>query len=346
MPDTGPGTTQRSRKRKPSVTVFIGVTNRLTTIKRTVASFAHLTTPHELVIVDNGTDHPDCLALLDRLEREKAVKRVYHFPPCDDMYRVARHFNAAMREEYNAGGREWFAVSEADVCFDGTAPDALDVYIALAEEFGVAVGPHLRVDENIPTGYPLRSRVRACETWMLYRDEMEWYEGVPFSRTQIDTTFHLFPRAPRFNRLHMNPIRVGPPYDAMHLDWYLDIFNPVPENEIYIGGTRKVGSWGKQWLRDYWFWFQEEGPERAWDLLLREPMNLRDLCNTSFLKSWCLQYGVGVERNLDASRDWLKSAIPYPNPRYWDREADWLKFVYEDDMTALGWSGAKEEVAA
>jgi hypothetical protein len=337
----------RPPRRSPLVSVFIGTTDRLSTLERTVASYAHLTTPHELILVDNGTEHPACRALLDRLERRRRVAKVYRFPPCNDMYRAAAHFTEAIADWHDQGrGGAWTAVSEADVCFDGTPADALAVYIALAEELGTAVGPHLRVDQAIPVGYPLRSRVLACETWMLYRNEMEWSEeGVPFSRTQIDTTFHLFPRDRFFSRLHMDPVRVGPPYDAMHLDWYLDVFSPVPENAIYIGGERKVGSWGKQWLRDYWFWFQEHGPEPAWELLLREPMNLGDICNVSMIRSWALQYGVGVARDLDASRDWLRSAIPFPNPRYWDREADWLEFVYDGNMSALGW-GAAEEVAA
>ena len=330
--------------KRPDLVVFIGTTNRLSTLVRTVDSYSGLSMPHELVIVDNGTDHPDCVALLARLEREKRVKKVYRFPGCDHMDEAARHFNAAMAADYERTAARWYAVSEADVCFDGTHPDALQVYIDLAKQLGCAVGPHLRVTD-IPTHYPLRSRVLACETWMLYRDDMEWLDGVPFSRTQIDTTFHLFPSAPSFNRLRMDPVRVGPPYDAMHLDWYLNVFEPVPENAIYIGGTRKIGSWGKDWLRDYWFWSQEHGPGEAFELLSREPMNLGDLCNASFVRSWALQYGVGVQASREKSEDWLRSAIPYPNDRYWAKEADWLRFVYESDMSALGW-GETEEVAA
>ena len=329
------------------ITVFVGSVNRLSTLERTLASYAHLTTPHELVVVDNGSDQPDCLALLDRLEEEGRVKRVYRLGGCDSYREVADNFNQAIRDQFERGEAEWFAVTDADICFDGTPTDTLDVYVGLAEELEMAVGPHLRVDREIPLGYPLRSRVLACETWMLYRSGMEWSEaGVPYSRTQIDTTFHLFPRARLFNRLHMGTVRVGPPYDAMHLDWYLDVFAPVAENAIYIGDQRPIGSWGKAWLRDYWFWFQEHGPERAWELQIQEPMLLTDLCNVSFLRSWALQYGVGVEANRASSEDWLRSAIPYPNPRYWDLEQDWLRFVFENDLSALGWQDAKEQVAA
>lgn len=342
--------------KRPTVTVFIGTTNRLSTLERTIKSYFRLTTPHELVIVDNGTDNLACLSLLTVLGRKGIVAGVYHLPHCEWMDEVAVNFVHAI-DDWKAQGRggEWFAVSEADVSFEATPPDALERYIQLANMTGRAVGPHLRVDEDIPVTYPLRSRVLACETWMQYRRDMvetwistpgreQWANPVWWSDTQIDTTFHLFPRDRPFRRLHMDPIRVGRPYDALHLDWYLDVFNPVPENEIYMCGLGAIGSWGRSWLRDYWLWFQEHGAEKAWEMLLREPMNLGDLCNVSFIRSWCLQYGVGVPRDIEASKDWLRSAIPFPNDRYWDLKGDWMRFVYDNDLSALGWS--EQEVAA
>ena len=322
-----------------TLTVFIGTFDRLETLDRTVASYERLTTPHELVIVDNGTENRECREFLKTLAKEKRVKKVYNLPACVNMEEATDNFNVAIRDTFERGGKDtdWYAVSEADVCFDGTAPDALDYYLYLAIALpGLAVGPHLRVDQGIPAHYPLRSRVLACETWMLYRDEMECFDGIYYNKTQIDTTFHLFPRRRRFDRLRMDPVRVGPPYDAMHLDWYLDITAPNRENGIYIPGERKMGSWGKQWIAHFWAWFQTD-PEMAFDSLLLEPTDPTDLCNNSFMLSWCYQYGHGVERDLELSRHWLEAAIPYPNDRYWSRQADWMAMVYDNDFSALGW---------
>jgi glycosyltransferase involved in cell wall biosynthesis len=321
-----------------SLTVFIGTFNRLTTLDRTVKSFERMGAGVKLVIVDNGSDHPDCIDFLHDLKRQRRVYKVCHLPRCDVMDELAENFNTAMTAEFETTKSKWFAVSEADVCFDGTDPQAFEAYIALAKHTGRAAGPHLRVDKNIPACYPLRSRVLACETWMLYHGDMLWFDGIPYSQTQIDTTFHLFPTAPRFKRLHMDPLRVGPPYDAMHLDWYMDVFNPVPENAIYISGQWKVGSWGKDWIRNYWQWYQTEGPERAAELLRGEPMNLDDLCVVSFTHSWIYQYGIGVEADHDTSVDWLRSAIPGNRNLYWDKEADWMAMVYDNDFAALGWN--------
>lgn len=317
------------------ITVFIGTTNRLSTLQRTVESYRHLTGEHELVLVDNGTDHPACVKLLDRLE--KHVKKIYRLPACDSMEEATDNFNVAIRDQYDTDGGEWFAVSEADVSFDDADPESLNAYTTLAKLLKTAVGPHLRVDEGIPACYPLRSRVLACESRLLYRKEMAWYEGIPFTKCQTDTTFHLFPRTRRFNRLHLDPVRVGPPYAAKHLDWYLDITNPVKENAIYISGPRQVGSWGKQWIRGFWFEYQKNGAEAAFQFLMDEPTDTTDLCNNSFMRSWCYQYGVGAWKDLELSEFWLQQAIPYPHDHYWPYEENWKAMIYENDFTSLGW---------
>lgn len=327
------------------ITVFIGTFNRLSTLERTIKSYKRLKTPHELVIIDNGTDHPACVKLLDRLETTGKVKRIYRLPGCESMDEATDNFNSAIRWEYESGDAgEWFAVSEADVCFDGTDPKALDAYIRLATDTGHSVGPHLRVDKDIPACYPLRSRVLACESRLLYRDLMYWHDGeIPYTHCQTDTTFHLFPATRRFDRLHMDPLRVGPPFDAMHLDWYLDITKPVRENGIYIAGQREVGSWGKAWIRNFWFWWQERGPEYAFRMLQDEPVDTTDLCNVSLIMSWALQYGHGTPIDLDESKEWLLAAIPSPHEHYSPYEARWLDMIYRDDFSSLGWDDTPEK---
>lgn len=319
------------------ITIFIGSTNRLVTLERTILSYSRFVdTEYELVIVDNGTDHPECVDFLDRIEGW--VKKVYRLPACDSMEEVTDNFNIAIRDQYDHGDAgEWFAVSEADVCFEGTSPDALDVYVLLAEALGTAVGPHLRV-QDVPACYPLRSRVLACESRLLYREDMHRFPntGIRFSECQTDTTFHLFPCTRRFERLHLNPMRVGWPHDAMHLDWYLDIFNPTRENEIYIPGKRAVGSWGKRWIRDFWADFQVS-PEHAFERLMQSQCTANDLCNACFLAAWCYQYGHGVEESFASARSYLARAIPNPHEHYWPYEANWLRMIFDEDFASLGW---------
>lgn len=318
------------------ITVFIGTFNRLETLVRTVNSYARLATPHELVIVDNGSDNKQCKALLKQMVKDKRVKKVYNLPGCMGMEEATDNFNIAIRDQYEGSGGEWFAVTEADVCFEGSDPESLNAYLEVAKATGRATGPHLRVDKDIPASYPLRTRVLTTESRLLYIDQMRWLdEWIPYTDCQIDTTFHLFPRTRFFNRLHLNPIRVGPPFTAMHLDWYLNIFAPNEENTIYLPGTRPIGSWGKSWIQDFWQNFQVS-PDLAYERLLADVRNPSDLDNNSFMLSWCHQYGHGVPIDLDASARWIDSAIPHGT--IWrDYRKDWMPMVYENDFSSLGW---------
>ncbi len=136
-----------------------------------------------------------------------------------------------------------------------------------------------------------------------------------------------------FRRLLMHTLRVGHPYDATHLDWHVDVLNPSEENGIYIPSG---WSWGGSWILDFWNRFRDNR-EDAFEFLLnlhRPPV----LCNTSFMLSWCYQFGVGCERNLDESRRWLRAAIPNEFETMFHLvESDWLQMIYEDDFACLGW---------
>lgn len=320
------------------LTVFVGTYNRVGTLRRTISSYRRLSTPHRLVIVNNGTDDDRALSLLDDL-RDRGIK-VYDLPECDSMEEATENFNYAIRIEYREPRRDsWFAVTEADVSFEQARSDTFWQYIALAKRHDTAVGPHLWVDSMIPADYPLRSRVLACETWPLYRSEMTVEDGVSFSRCQIDTTFHLFTARRRFDRLNLNPIRVAPPHAAVHVDWYVGVDHPTHETEVsYMPGTLNVGSWAKAWLRDFWS-DHRRSPELAFANLMKSDKHIHDidLCNVCFLLSWCFQYGRGCAADRVASVSHLHEAIPFSHPYYWPHRESWTKMIYENDFTGLGW---------
>src|SRR5262249_28651461 len=142
------------------------------------------------------------------------------------------------------------------------------------------------------------------------------------------------------DRFHLSPVRVARPYDAMHLDWYLDIFNPTEENNIYITPHDGPGSWGRQWLSDFWYRFQED-KQAAFEHLFSVPPVSGDLDNSAFLISWCLQYGQGCEPDQAASLLHLRRAIPntgsYHHDYYWKHEREWTNMIYNNDFSGLGW---------
>ena len=323
------------------LTVFLATFNRLDTLNRTIRSFEKLTMPMTIVIVDNGTDNPECLQLLERVSKRPVVSKVYSLPRVSSMQELTDNFNIAIRDRYQVKTRtHWSAVTDADVCFDGASTDTLEAYVRLASKTGFSVGPHLRVDGGIPAGYPLRSRVLATESRLLYRSTMEWLGRVPYSPWQIDTSFHLFRSCREFKRLQMNTVRVGFPFDAMHLDWYIDVRNPTLDNRIYALDDRgAVGSWGRNWLRGVWRTWFDEGREALYQKLLKAPKQTADLCNASFLLSWCLQYGFGTPADSGASRYHLLRAVPADS--VWQQhQDDWMRMIYDNDFSSLGWDEA------
>ncbi len=318
------------------ICVFVSTFNRLETLQRSILSFRAQDMDYEVVVVDNGTDHPKCLALLEDLLECPEVKKVWHGPKITSMEELTRNISGALQDDFmlGDGDAEWYAVTDADICFEGSDPRSFEAYIRLALEKGTAAGPHLRVDKDIGRGYPLRNRVLAAETWMLYRDRMEWCDTIPFSRLPIDTTFHLFQAQPTFNRLRMHTVRVGHPYDAMHLDWYQDAFNPTLENEIYIPSG---WSWGGSWIKDFWFRFQED-PEKTFEFMMGLDRSDKVLCNTSLVISWCHQMGAGTAVDLEESRRWLRAAVSHQYRQDFRAvEDDYFAFIYDDDFSALGW---------
>ncbi len=316
------------------ITIFLATHNRLETLERTIRSYEKFDN-YELVIIDNGTDNQLCLDLLSEIEKRPEVRRLYRFPIVHSMEELTVNYNFAIHDQFIKGDSQWFAVTDADISFEASDPESLNAYIQLAEETGKAVGPHTVVDASIPSGYPLRSRVLACESRLLYKDTMEWYAGIPYSPWQIDTTFHLFHRIPNFNRLHMDTLRVGPPYAARHLDWYVDFFNHTVENEIYINDESAMSSWGRGWLRG--FWNLSRDPELAFQMVRDARKNPFDLCNESFILSWCYQNGFGTEQDICASIRALIQAIPHGANHYLDHEEDWMAMIYESDFSSLGW---------
>ena len=253
------------------------------------------------------------------------------------MQAVQRNVQECFRMEWERDSTvKWYAMTDADVHLDGRE-DSLDRYIQLAEGIGYAVGPHLRL--NVHDNYPLRACALIQHARILFWERMEWYdewwEGVPFSRDPIDTTFHLFPASPTFNRLGMETVRVGPPWTATHSDWLIDFCNPTPENHAYILGCGEAASWGGRWLRpmfEKWL----ESPEAAFEYLLTEQPTYDDYFHPWFMLAWMYQYGHGCEQDLRKSRALLREAIPSWAP-VWEFEECWNDLVYENDQRCLGW---------
>lgn len=327
------------------LTVFVSTFNRIGTLQRCVALLERQARPKRIVIVDNGSQHKGAVALLKKLEQRHTV---YRMPRIEDvpeeeggedvhgghsMNAVQRNVSEAFRLEWGTKPRpRWYAMTDADVWLDGPV-DSLDAYIELAEKTGRGVGPHLRLDTH--ANYPLRAAAILQHARILFKRDMLWYGDIPYSITDIDTTFHVFRAEETFRRMQYDPVRVGFPWVATHSDWLIDIERPTEENHAYILGCGEAASWGGRWLRSM-FQASLTSPDEAFRVLSQEVKTHDDYFHPYFMLSWMYQMGYGVEANETWSSHYLYEAIPKWAP-IWEFEEHWRDLIYRNDHSCLGW---------
>ena len=330
----------------PDLTVFVGTFNRTDTLYGCIRYLEDQRHPVKIVIVDNGSKDPEAIRYMDELQDHHTVCWMpgieeYEARAGDEgahggetMQAVAHNYQEAMRREWKTAERpSWYAVCDADTWLDGH-PYSIDAYIELALRLNRAVGPHLKL--NVGRHYPLRSAALILNARILFRSHMRESAFLPWSPDDIDSTFHLFPAGPVFNRLKMDTARVGPPYDATHSDWLLDFTNPSHENHAYILGCGEAASWGGRWLTGFFrAWL--ESPETAFRLIEGTEPWQDDYFYEGFILSWMLQHGHGCQVDLERSKRTLRDAFPAWSP-CWEYEQHWDALVYDDDQSCLGWT--------
>lgn len=325
------------------LTIFVGTFNRTDTLKRCLDNLAAQDYSARIVIVDNGSKNPAAKSLLDSLAHAFTV---YRLPSIEDvpwqegdddrhggqfMQAVQTNYSSAFRSEWDRGRRGWFAVCDCDTAPEH--PQSLSTYIRLAEGLGCAVGPHLTLDTH--RNYPLRSCWIIQNARTLFRSHMQWWNGIPYSKDPIDTTFHLFSAAPQFDRLQMETARVGPPWWTTHTDSLIDITRPTHENLAYVLGGGEASHWGGAWMSDMFAAYQRD-PEEAFALVKGMEKYQDDYFHAGFILSWMYQFGHGCEAHEGLSIKALDEAIPEWAPVRKFRQ-HWYELVYRNDQSCLGW---------
>jgi glycosyltransferase involved in cell wall biosynthesis len=203
--------------------VFLISFNRGAMLKEAIAGLQRLSTPVEIVVHDNGSTHPETLAVLEELDRNGIqVFRSRLITSADELNNVNETIEAYFAEW---GEPQRYVVSDCDVDLSIADPQALKVYNELLNRFRgtECVGPMLRI-RDIPPSYPLFNRVmnRHIEQfWCRVPEFADTSFGqVAFIRAAIDTTFALHRAGEPFRRLKQG-LRVYEPYEARHLEWYL-----------------------------------------------------------------------------------------------------------------------------
>ncbi len=235
---------------RPPIPVFVISYNRAAYLRRILEGYRRLTVPLDIVVHDNGSDDPETVAELERLEGDgiTVVRRPKISAP-DQLNEV----NDSVRAYFERAGRETrYIVTDSDIDLSIAGIDAIEVYSALLDRFPRAecVGPMLRI-RDIPADYALYNHVmnrHIAQFWRRTPKRAVIPQGtVAYIKAQIDTSFALHRAGQPFHRLKQG-LRVYEPYEALHLDWYP---GDADEDRNYAqSSSTEISHWNNARQRD------------------------------------------------------------------------------------------------
>ena len=231
------------------IPIFIITCERLEVLKQSIQSYHDcIKTPFEIVIIDFGSTYGPTVKFLQNLEH-KGIKvyfkrKIYHPRSLNLLNRNVQHY-------FESHPKSNYVITDADVALDNVDGDILDVYDYLLEILPEVstVGPMLRIND-IPDYYQYKEKVQADHQKYFWSKEVESIQYkdkiIKYIFTKIDTTFGMNRAGTQWKRMKAIAIRTMSPYLAKHLDWYLDLENPTPDQEYYMKhASERIANWSK-----------------------------------------------------------------------------------------------------
>lgn len=225
--------------RKKPMPVFLISFNRGDMLKAVIEGYRRQTMDVEIVIHDNGSDDTATMAILDELAQQGV--KVYrgnkiHSPDeLNNVHNTIDSYFSSWAEPQR------YAVSDCDIDISDAPENMLEVFDKLLDCFPRVdcVGPMLKIDD-IPEKYPLRSHVlnRHIEQFWKHDPQivdLDHRRKIAVQFAKIDTTLAVHRASMPFKRMR-DGIRVYPPYEARHLDWYITAHS----NDVYMRSSNET----------------------------------------------------------------------------------------------------------
>ncbi len=227
------------------IPIFITTFDRQEVLSESIRSYLDvLDTEVEIIIHDQGSTYKPMLEFLDFLDS------IGH-----KVYRGANEPTSvkhSIEDWYKTNDSSYYVVTDPDISVEGTNPNMLNTCIDILalEKDVTCVGPALRT-RDIPDHYPMKAQVLS---W-----EKQWYKEenkkacrindaiVNYHHSVIDTTFAVYRKGHEFTKPNTKAIRVAWPFDAKHLDWYMDHNNLTDDYKYYIGSAKKAETGRTHW---------------------------------------------------------------------------------------------------
>ena len=206
------------------VPTFLISFNRGAMLEKVIASINRLDQSTEIVVHDNGSTDVTTLSILDKLANSGTrVVRCEAIKSAEDLNNV----NDTVKSFFS----DWaepsrYIVSDCDIDMTIATSETIHLYDELLNSFRhvESVGPMLRI-RDIPITYHLFNQVMNRHIEQFWHKQPNWTETsfgpVAYVEAPIDTTFALHRAGEPFRRFKRS-LRVYEPYEAQHLDWYID----------------------------------------------------------------------------------------------------------------------------
>ena len=230
-----------SRMRR-KIPIFIIVHNQYDILKRSLYSYEKFIGYNKQFIFHNtNSTYQPTLDFLE--ERSQLGDLVYHVDT-DDHLSVMDTVNEYISQNSDV---KYYILTDPDIELNNVKNNIIDTFIYLLNKYDVySVGPSLKIDD-IPDHYPKKYAIPLKQGRFHKSPRIqESFQGQSFEITKadIDTTFQLIRASDTDRRFpHMNCLRVFEPYDARHLDWYIDRDNLTDCQKFYAKNATKISHW-------------------------------------------------------------------------------------------------------
>lgn len=224
------------------IPIFIIVHNHLEILKRSLASYEKfIDHPKQFVFHNTNSQYKPCLEFLK--ERELQGDLVYH----TNTNHHLSVMNTIRQYLSNHPDAEYYILTDPDIELNNAKSNLVETFIYLLNKYNVySVGASLKIDD-IPDHYPKKQAVFKRHTHFHESPRIkENFEGQDFETTRaaIDTTFQLIRARDIDGRFpHTNCLRAFEPYDARHLDWYIDPDNMTDCQKFYSDNATSISHW-------------------------------------------------------------------------------------------------------
>ena len=229
--------------------IFIISFNRLTMLRRLIDRLTEMRQERIIIIIDNHSNYKPLLDYYEGIRDSFEIIRLqenHGFRIMSKLY-GNRHF----RETYGLEKNN-FIYTDCDVIPSAECPsDFIEKFNAILKKYDTItkVGLGIKIDD-LPDSFTAKKKVMRWEAQFWEREIIDDEIGVKLYSAPIDTTFSC-QRANTIPGWTESCFRVGNPYVAQHLPWYIDDNNLSDEDQHYLMTARR---WETHFPNRYAMW--------------------------------------------------------------------------------------------